>query len=192
MNDTIKLLLKLIWVLLLLYWGLAAFNSHRARLQEPALKQFLLYWTPLLIAALLLGPGKWFGQSWLRENFVAHNNTAGIIGLGLAFTGAAIACWSRYLLGRNWSLSVQQKQGHELIEQGPYRRVRHPVYAGLLLLFAGNGIIVGDYRAILAVLLVFVTFWFKLKKEEKWLTDIFGSAYIRYQQRTSALIPYLL
>lgn len=63
---------------------------------------------------------------------------------------------------------------------------------GLLLLFIGNAIIVGDYRAIIAVLLVFVSLWFKLKKEENLLIETFGTEYVEYKNRTKALIPYLL
>lgn len=113
---------------------------------------------------MLLGPGEWFGHSWLRENFVEHTNFVGIIGLVISVIGAIIACSSRYLLVKNWSLSVQKKENHQLIQDGIYKIVRHPIYTGLLLLFIGNAIIVGDYRAIIAVLIVFVSLWLKLKK----------------------------
>jgi protein-S-isoprenylcysteine O-methyltransferase Ste14 len=61
-----------------------------------------------------------------------------------------------------------------------------------LLLFIGNTIIVGDYRGIIAVLIVFISFWLKLTKEEKLLTESFGSQYIEYRKKTKALIPYIL
>lgn len=115
-----------------------------------------------------------------------------MIGISISVIGAIIACTSRYSLGRNWSLSVQRKENHQLIQTGIYKIVRHPIYTGLLLLFIGNAIIVGDYRAILAVLIVFISFWLKLKKEEKLLTETFGTEYKEYKNRTKALIPYLL
>lgn len=73
-----------------------------------------------------------------------------------------------------------------------YKFVRHPIYTGLLLLFTGNAIIVGDYRAIIAVVIVFVSLWLKLKKEEKLLTETFGAAYEEYKKQTKVLIPYVL
>ena len=79
-----------------------------------------------------------------------------------------------------------------MIENGLYKIVRHPIYSGLLLLFIGNAIIVGDYRGIIAVVIVFVSFWFKLKKEEKLLVDHFGSKYIAYRKRTKALVPFVV
>ena len=96
------------------------------------------------------------------------------------------------MLGKNWSLSVQKKENHELIQAGIYKVVRHPIYTGLLFLFTGNAIIAGDYRAIIAVAIVFIHVWFKLLKEEKLLTEVFGSHYTDYKQRTKALIPFVL
>lgn len=192
MSEYIKIGLKAVWGCVILYWTLSSFFAKDVKTQESGIKRFLYYWLPLIIAVLLLGPGKWFGHTFLRENFVAHTDTVGLIGLSVCIVGAAVAIWSRFLLGRNWSLSVQQKENHELIRKGPYRLVRHPIYTGLLLLFAGNALIVGDYRAILAVMIVFASFWWKLKKEEAVLTETFGSQYVSYKHETKAIIPFLL
>ncbi|MEO6304296.1 MAG: isoprenylcysteine carboxylmethyltransferase family protein, partial [Bacteroidia bacterium] len=75
---------------------------------------------------------------------------------------------------------------------GPYKYVRNPIYTGLLLLFSGNALIVGDWRGILAVLIVFVSFWRKLKLEEQWLNTHFGEAYTNYKKQTKALFPFIL
>lgn len=192
MSEIIKIGLSLIWISLLLFWILSGRNNKQSIHKESFFKRFLLYWLPLLIAMLLLGPGEWFGHSLIRENFVEHTNLVGGIGLLISFMGLLIACWSRYLLGKNWSLSVQKKENHELIKSGPYSILRHPIYTGILLIFIGNTIIVGDYRGIIAVLIVFISFWFKLKKEEKWLIEIFGEDYHNYKKTTKAILPYLL
>ena len=63
---------------------------------------------------------------------------------------------------------------------------------GLLLLFFGNTIIVGDYRGIIAVIIVFFAFWFKLLKEEKTLEETFGHQYLAYKEKTFYLIPFIL
>lgn len=192
MDEKIKIGLKICWIIVLIYWTFTSFNAKKAKSQENVFTQFIQYWLPLLVAFLLLGPGDWFGNSWLRENFVEHTNTVGYIGLAFAIIGAIIACYARFLLGKNWSLSVQQKNEHELIQSGIYGIVRHPIYLGMLLLFIGNGIIVGDYRAIIAVLIVFISIWFKLKKEEQLLIAIFGEKYRAYQQKTKRIIPFIL
>jgi protein-S-isoprenylcysteine O-methyltransferase Ste14 len=115
-----------------------------------------------------------------------------VTGLVFCFTGFLIACQARYLLGKNWSLSVQKKEKHELILTGVYKFVRHPIYTGLLLMFFGNAIIVGDWRGLIAVAIVFISFWFKLRKEEKWLMEIFGEEYVEYKRGTKALVPWVI
>ena len=179
MSEYIKNGLSLTWLVVVLYWSISSFSVKKVEQQESFSKRFLFYWLPLLIAILLLGPGEWFGHSLIRENFVPHTNLVGGVGLSISVIGAFIACWSRYKLGNNWSLSVQKKENHELI-------------TGFLLLFTGNCIIVGDYRGIIAVLIVFFSFWFKIKKEEKLLIETFGEKYSDYKKQTKALIPFLI
>jgi protein-S-isoprenylcysteine O-methyltransferase Ste14 len=62
----------------------------------------------------------------------------------------------------------------------------------LLLLFLGNAMLVGDWRGLVAVAIVFASFWRKLRLEEAWLTERFGPAYGDYRSRTRALVPGLL
>jgi len=192
MSEYIKIGLKVTWLIVLTYWFISGLSTKKVEQQETFFKRFVQYWLPLIIAILLLGPGNWYGHSWLRENFIEHTNLVGAIGLLISVVGAIIACTSRYILGKNWSLSVQRKENHQLIQNGIYKIVRHPIYTGLLLLFIGNAMIVGDYRAIIAVLIVFISLWLKLKKEEKLLTKTFGMEYTEYKNQTRALIPYLL
>jgi protein-S-isoprenylcysteine O-methyltransferase Ste14 len=192
MSPVIKIGLQISWIIFGIYWLYAARNAKRLTHSESFIKRFFFYWFPIVVAVYLLGPGEWFGHTWLRENFVPHSDLVGFIGLGLVLTGLLLCCWSRFLLGRNWSATVQLKKDHELITAGPYGLIRHPIYTGLLLMFSGNGLIVGDYRAILAVLIVFISFWRKLRLEEKWLEEYFGTPYDRYMQHTKALLPGLL
>ena len=56
------------------------------------------------------------------------------------FAGFVVGVWARTVLGGNWSSSAAFKQGQELIERGPYRYVRHPLYSGILLLVVGLAI----------------------------------------------------
>jgi protein-S-isoprenylcysteine O-methyltransferase Ste14 len=184
--------LRLTWLAVIGYWLWAALWAKRTERQESFAKRLFAYWLPLFIALQLLGPGEWFGHSLLREQFVPHTTLVYSVGLALAIFGALLAISSRAMLGRNWSATVQLKQDHELITRGPYRLVRHPIYTGLLVLFLGNALMVGDWRGLLAVAIVFVSFWRKLRLEETWLTQHFGESYTLYQARTKALIPAVL
>ncbi len=184
--------LRITWLAVLGYWLWAARSAKGAERQESALIRLLAYWLPLLVSALLLGPGPWFGHSILREQFIPHTTLVYSLGLAIAMLGAGLAIYSRVLLGRNWSATVQLKQSHELITHGPYRSVRHPIYTGFLLLFLGNAVMVGDWRGLLAVAIVMASFWRKLRLEETWLAERFGEPYRAYQARTKALVPALL
>ncbi|WP_337043834.1 methyltransferase family protein [Emticicia sp. 17c] len=191
MREYIKIGINVLWGILMLYWAVSSLDSKATAQQEAGWKRLLYYWLPIFVSMYLLGPGEWFGHTWLRESFVPHTDFVSIVAFLLALLGLITACWARYLLGRNWSLSVQKKQDHELIRSGPYKWVRHPIYTGLLLLFTGTALLVGDYRGILAVVIMVVAFWLKLRKEEQVMAELFGEQYEAYRQQTKALIPFV-
>lgn len=192
MAPALDVALRTTWLSVWLLWIWSARHEKRPVRSEPVRKRVLAYWIPLTIAGLLLGPGEWFGHGVLRESFVRDSPWIEGIGLGLCVGGAAIAGWARVQLGSNWSAVVQLKHGHELIVRGPYRVVRHPIYTGILLLFVGTALMIGDWRGVLAVGIVTPSLWVKSKQEERWLVEHFADAYRHYQRRTKALIPYVL
>jgi protein-S-isoprenylcysteine O-methyltransferase Ste14 len=147
---------------------------------------------PLIVALLLMGGHASGAFGMLGGRFVPRGTALEAFGAALCLAGAALAIWACYLLGPNWSGTVQLKRDHELIQRGPYRVVRHPIYTGLLFLFLGNALEVGDWRGLLAVAIVFASFWRKLRLEERWLAEHFGEPYREYQGRTRALVPGLL
>lgn len=184
--------LRMSWLSVLAYWPWAARTARPAIQTEPLARRVAVYWLPLIVGGLLLGPSEWFEGSPLREQFVPHTPLVYSVGLACCVAGATLAIVSRILLGRNWSATVDLKREHELVTAGPYALIRHPIYTGFLLLFLGNAIMVGDWRGLLAVAIVFASFWRKLRLEERWLGDHFGSTYLDYRARTKALIPKLL
>jgi protein-S-isoprenylcysteine O-methyltransferase Ste14 len=109
----------------------------------------------------------------------------------LVLAGMWIAIWARVTLGGNWSSRVTLKEGHELIQRGPYRFVRHPIYSGLLLMVLGTAVLVGRTGGFFALLICFSGFWFKGRQEELLLTKHLPG-YPEYMARTKALIPFVL
>jgi protein-S-isoprenylcysteine O-methyltransferase Ste14 len=98
--------------------------------------------------------------------------------------------WARVHLGGNWSGIVTIKHGHELIADGPYAIVRHPIYTGLLVAFMGSAMARGDWRGVLVVLIVWWALWRKLRLEERWMVERFGQQYETYRRRVPALVPF--
>ena len=184
--------IKAMWLVFALYWLWGWRRVKGAQRKEAVLPRIVKYWLPLAIAVALIGPGDWFGSSWLHVRMYPASVAVAVVGALLTKLGVAFACWASHVLGRNWSSVVQVKKDHELIQSGPYRWVRHPIYTGLLLAFLGTAMAIGEWRGAVCVVIVAVSFWFKLKLEERWMRENFGVAYENYMQRTKALIPGLL
>jgi protein-S-isoprenylcysteine O-methyltransferase Ste14 len=144
---------------------------------------------PLLITAYLLAaPGP---LPLLNARFVPLAIWPPALGAALGFAGLAFCVWARVTIAANWSSDVQLKRDHELIVAGPYRWVRHPIYTGLIMMFAGTALAVGEWRAALAVAVAAAAFWLKLRREEALMRRQFGEAYARYAARVPALIPFV-
>jgi len=95
-------------------------------------------------------------------------------------------------LGSNWSADPSIKEGHELIERGPYRLVRHPIYSGFLLALAGTGLGSGRVMHLYIVGISLMGMCLKLRIEESLMLRQFPQAYREYMRRTKALIPFVL
>jgi protein-S-isoprenylcysteine O-methyltransferase Ste14 len=106
--------------------------------------------------------------------------------------GILFAIRARVILGTNWSASVTVKEGHELIQSGPYRFVRHPIYTGILVSWLGIVLAVDRWKALIGFALVFVAFLIKSRLEERRMMEQFGAKYEEYRRTTSALIPHVI
>jgi protein-S-isoprenylcysteine O-methyltransferase Ste14 len=146
---------------------------------------------PLLIAAYFLAAPVPQPLPLLNERFAPRVVWPAALGAALVFAGLAFSIWARFTIAENWSSDVQLKRDHELIVRGPYRWVRHPIYTGVLLMFVGTALAVGEWRAVVAVALAAGAFWRKLRLEEAVMRRQFGETYARYAARVPALIPFV-
>ncbi len=93
-------------------------------------------------------------------------------------------------LGRYWSLHVEIRAQHRLIVEGPYRYIRHPAYAAVVLEFIGIPLVGNCYYSLLLVfLLYFPVLAARIFCEERALTAKFGDAYAQYRKQAGALAP---
>jgi protein-S-isoprenylcysteine O-methyltransferase Ste14 len=114
------------------------------------------------------------------------------VGLALVVLGIAFALWAIAALGRHYDLELEVHQGHELVRSGPYRLVRHPVYTGLGLHFAGACLATGNLLLIAGTLLVtYPALYLRAKTEERLLRERFGAAYEEYARQVGMLVPLL-
>jgi protein-S-isoprenylcysteine O-methyltransferase Ste14 len=179
------------WVAWVGYWWLRSGNVKASSRREPLFSR-LLHIVPLVLAGMLLWvPGVPL-VPWLNARFVPLAEWAFWAGAALALAGFLFTVWAREHLGRNWSGIVTVKQDHELVVTGPYTLVRHPIYTGLLLAFAGSALARGEWRGVLAVVIALLALWRKLKLEERWMQEQFGEQYRAYKHRVAALVPFVL
>ena len=115
-----------------------------------------------------------------------------LAGLALTIAGLALALWARVTLGGNWSGIVTFKENHELIRNGPYGHVRHPIYSAILLMVLGSALAIGTLGALVGLPLIGLGVWLKLRQEEALMTEHFPIEYPSYRSRVRALIPGLL
>jgi protein-S-isoprenylcysteine O-methyltransferase Ste14 len=179
-----------IWIAFLLYWQVIGINVKETRRLEPA--QSRLFRVVLFFAAIVLLSWASIPVTWLHLPIVPAGPWRLYAGLGLTVSGLLFAIWARAHLGKNWSRSVTIKQGHELITSGPYGLVRHPIYTGLLVAFIGTTIAIGELRALIAIVILFVALWIKLRLEEQWMQTQFGETYANYSRHVAALVPFVL
>jgi protein-S-isoprenylcysteine O-methyltransferase Ste14 len=177
------------WLVIALVWLIGAVRAKPA-VRHQSLSSMLIQRVPLLIGYLLLLRPAVLGP--LDVRLIPDRLPFAIAGLALNTAGLAFAAWARWTIGGNWSATVTVKREHQLIRSGPYRLVRHPIYSGLLLAFAGTGFGLGLLPCLLALPLAFVAFWPKLRLEEQFMSAQFGTEYAEYRRETKALIPGLL
>ena len=116
----------------------------------------------------------------------------GIIGVAIL----AIAVWlfwrSHANLGRNWSPSLQLREEHELVTEGVYRSVRHPMYASMWLWGLAQALLLQNWIAGWASLVLFLPLYLlRVPREERMMLDEFGEAYRAYMNRTGRVVPRL-
>ena len=125
----------------------------------------------------------------LRARFLPSSMLLAVLGLWVEAAGILFAIWARRSLGRNWSGAVAIKVDQQLVRSGPYRFVRHPIYSGLLGMYAGLTLVSGEVHALAGMVLVCGAYWRKIRLEEDYLHRLFGAAYDEYRSSTRAVVP---
>jgi protein-S-isoprenylcysteine O-methyltransferase Ste14 len=178
----------LAWVV---YWWALSRNVKVTARGEPIFSR-VSYIVPLVLSGVLVFSPS-FPHSVLSGRFlpVDARGVWGSLGALLFVGGLMFTVWARLHLGRNWSDVVTLKEDHSLITSGPYAVVRHPIYTGLLIAFAGQAVARGEWRSLIGVLIAAVAFWRKLRIEERRMLEFFGAKYQTYRQKVASLIPFV-
>jgi protein-S-isoprenylcysteine O-methyltransferase Ste14 len=171
------------WVAFWIYWLSASFGVKAGRTRW---RQFAGFRVAIILVVLLL-----LRLRVLKGHAVTHNPWLEGIGLAIFVSGLALAIWARIYIGRNWGTPMTQKVDPELVTTGPYHRVRHPIYSGILIGMIGTAVAISVYWLIAAILLG-AYFIYSALMEERYMTERFPGPYPEYKRSTKMLIPFIL
>jgi protein-S-isoprenylcysteine O-methyltransferase Ste14 len=180
-------LLQFPWLVFLVYWLVGALKTRTNVKEESFASRYAVML--LVIGGYVLLFSDWAPLGLLEGHFMARRLGSAFTGLALTWFGIGLAIWARYHLGQYWSARVSIKRGHELIRTGPYARIRHPIYSGLLLASIGTALVIDKWRCVAGILLILVAFALKARKEENLLEQQFGDAFAEHRRHTGFLIP---
>ncbi|MDF1859455.1 MAG: isoprenylcysteine carboxylmethyltransferase family protein [Verrucomicrobiales bacterium] len=177
----------------ILYWGGVVVNATRIKRRtgnSPSLRprknaDYLLWlcWASIIFS--------WSSPYWLvSENQVWFDSlVADVCGFALIIGGFGGTWWCYAAMGNAWAISVNERQTSRLVQSGPYRLVRHPIYALQWLVIFGNFLILPCTFLGVALAILTVAMQFKASSEEFALVGIFGDEYKEYSKRTTRFLP---
>ncbi len=111
------------------------------------------------------------------------------LGVFVALCGLFMRTWANRVLGRFYARSLRVAEGQKILQDGPYRTIRHPGYLGMILMWLGVSMSTGNW-IVLAVVAIMIgaAYYYRIETEEKMLMDKLPG-FAEYRARTWRLIP---
>ena len=173
-----------LWLLWFVSWWAAAFWSDRAVKGAGARPQVTYNVLTIAGAILLFAFNSADHILWLPR-------AARWATLGLEAAGFLFAWWARITLGRFWARNVSRKEGHRVVDGGPYALVRHPIYTGIITATVATALVKGTWIAWAGVAVMTLGWYVKARLEERFLHAELGEAYDAYKARVPMLVPFI-
>src|SRR6202166_532845 len=178
-----------LWAAWIVSWTLAMPWSSRTE-KRASIAAELFFRVVLYFGAILLFAFPSSGHHYAQVQLWHFGDPLNWILASLTAAGLAFTWWARIHLGRLWSDWVMKKAGHHVVDTGPYRLVRHPIYSGLILAALATAIEKGTSFALLGVVIITQAFCTKARREERFLRAELGeNAYDAYARKTAMLMP---
>ncbi len=143
----------------------------------------LILWGSIL--AYLINPA-W--MTWSQLELPASFRWFGVV---LGLLADLFAWWIFSSLGNNVSPTVATRRSHQLVTNGPYRWIRHPLYLMGLIAYLGFAFLSANWIIACLAVLVFILLLIRLPQEEAHLAARFGEEYLSYSRRTGRFLPRL-
>jgi len=175
-------------VIFLIYFTIVVLIKIRVfRLEGDKGGQVKDNWTfPAIYASYFVAVWGSLAEYFIRSPSI--NPWISLSGYVLATAGVAITRRSVMTLGRYWSIRIEIKKDHQVVEEGPYRVSRHPYYLGALLELVGLCLILNSFRTVVYVLSVHAALVMaRISREETVLATSLGNGYLDYKKRVGIL-----
>ncbi len=179
-----------LWLTFCASWAIAAIMAKRSH----GIGHRRRYLTSRLVIIALLICGfiiPKLRRFLIHGSALASSPVAQAVAVLLGMLGFGLAIWARMSLGRNWGDPMSICEEPELITNGPYHWIRHPIYTGVIVAMLGSSLVGGRlwvfFLVVLAVLCSYSAF-----VEERLLNKQFPSQYPEYKRRTKMFIPLVL
>jgi protein-S-isoprenylcysteine O-methyltransferase Ste14 len=149
-----------------------------------------MYYRLMVVVYIL--PFAYALTSWLDFSHVSLPSAMRWIGAPVAFGGVAMVWWTHRTLGRHWSGILELRENHRLINSGPYRYIRHPMYTGFFMMPVGMALVTANLLiALLQIGATIAMYLARVADEEAMMIDRFGDEYRTYIRQTGRLLPRL-
>ncbi len=190
----------LCWLAFMVYWALNWGNVKPTQHRDLGFWYLRIIMAVLIIAFIFLAkkfsilPPCQVTWSGCHFNIISSQISIPalqVVGTALTLIGLGIALIARRTLGQNWSLTIDLKTGHELITQGIYGYVRHPIYTGFILMGLGTILVAQNFLVMLFFISQIPIFLSRIGHEEKLMTQTFPKDYPAYKKRSKTLIPFI-
>ena len=144
-----------------------------------------------LVILLSVASGIYVAKYW-PEAALPCTRTFALAGVALFVAGLFLRWWAIITLGRFFTVDVTIEKDHEIVERGPFQMVRHPSYTGVLMAFVGLALSLGNWAALLVIILpIGAAFVHRMNVEEDALSHALGPRYTGYMRRTKRLVPFV-
>ena len=164
MDALIYRIISISWLAMFGIWALTGVNlKDTARSRSEGSSRIAVY---IVWAGWWLLFARGFRIDPLSRRVLERSTSTAYVGLAITEIGLAFAILARLYIGKNWSALIQVKEGHELIQSGPYAVVRHPIYSGLMLATLGTAIAYGELSGFLGFVMVVAAWGYKSRLEE--------------------------
>lgn len=185
---------KIAWVLMVTGWYAIRLPFER-RAKKTATERSARdagEWTRMWVSGTGLGilPVVYLVAGW--PEFADYSTSWLQVAAGIGVASAALWMFRRthVALGKFWSVSLDIRDGHRLVTEGIYGKLRHPMYSAFWLMALGQALLLPNWFAGCAGLAGFgFLFFLRIGPEERMMEQKFGEAYVSYKSRTDRIIP---